>query len=479
MSKNPSTPAEIQAKIKKLEKKRDTETTHPAQHPNKEKAGNPITDKDKEGITKAIEGLKKKLAKAHLAPSHAGSHGATSYALSTAHSEFGASASQAGHGTAGKPQNKITATNKTWAMIPPPMLDADACRFLGSKMNQKLWAYESCMMERATRTFYVKFGGHSYIAYLPFGEGLSMEHSALKTKITNLIGTTTGYMYHSDVYEYKEGDVKKHGFITFMIPFVYKVIASDKVGDYVCAVHPVDHTVSEIKSTQDLFTKYQSHIFASSIPDNSDITDLERLAKHLHDLTNSRVEGELYRTDNGLSDHVVSSHINLKGDKKLCIQIAIAYSNKEIAESASKLVKSIISGMRKMVNMKVWRRAMSASMNEEFNASTWADKHLQPTYTKLWQCTVWLLAKELCLQTMSIGRTVEMTRIFNTFVNTYVGSGAHPTRLVLKASYDYRQPSLMIPHMEHKEPEQGSPRNVDNFDHLFGGPGKKSELRNW
>ena len=456
MPKNASTPEQIQAKIKKLETKRDstTELHHPEQHPNKEKAGKLITKDDRDGMTKAIEGLKKKLAKAHHAPSQAGtSQVGTSFrgGNSAAPSEFGASASQAGHGTVGKPNNKIVATNKTWAMIPPPMLDATACGFLGSKisLNRTLMAYESYQMDRATRTFYVKSGDHSYIAYLPFQDGLSMEHSELKRESETLTSSNPGYIYHSDVYEYQEGDVKKHGYITLLIPFEHQELP-DQDGEYVCAVHTIDYSQGDINSSDELFQHYKDHIFASSIPSGSTITGLERLKKTLYDLTNSKIQRQLYRTDNKLSEHIVRSHLVLKDQKKMHIQIAIAYTSTDIAPRASKLIKSIIFTMRKMVNAKAWRRAATESIfgEDPLKVSTWDNTHLEPIYTKLWTCTTWLLAKELCLGTMNMGRTVEMTKIFSTFVSTYVYYKTHPDKETLKKWYEYRQNALDIPHME-------------------------------
>jgi DNA-binding CsgD family transcriptional regulator len=342
MPKNASDPKKIEAKIKKLEDKANSPqgTLHNDKNPNADKRGREITQEDRDKLRVAIEGLRKKLAKIHAAPqegiSRAASHAGTSYGgHSVAPSEFGTSASQAGNGKAGKASHKIVATNKTWAMIPPPMLDATAYDYVGSgvKINKNLMAYELYTMDRATRTFYVKSGEHSHIAYVPFQNGLSMEHSALKTESENLDSTNPGYIYHSDVYEYQQGDVKKYGYITLLIPFVHQSVSSDQAGEYVCAVQTIDHDASNINSTFDLFQTYKEYIFSSSIPANSTITQLDRLKKYILDLTNSKIPRELHRTDNKLSDQVVRSHLTLKDQKKLHIQIAIAYTNKEIAES--------------------------------------------------------------------------------------------------------------------------------------------------
>ena len=486
-SRKPLSPKQIQDKIDKLKVKKNLPegSTHDDKHPKPEKRGKVITAADRVNLQTAIDGLEKKLVKlraaSHAGTSHAGtSHAGTSYGgHSAAPSEFGASASQAGHGTAGKASHKIVATNKTWAMIPPPMLDETACGFLGSKipLYKTLMAYESHQMDRATRTFYVKSGDHSYIAYLPFQDGLSMEHSELKRESETLTSSNPGYIYHSDVYEYQEGDVKKHGYITLLIPFEYQELP-DQDGEYVCAVHTIDYAQDDINSSDELFQHYKDHIFASSIPSGSTITGLERLKKTLHDLTNSKIQRQLYRTDNKLSEHIVRSHLVLKDQKKMHIQIAIAYTSTDIAPRASKLIKSIIFTMRKMVNAKVWRRAATESIFHEkpLNVSTWDNTHLAQIYTGLWTCTTWLLAKELCLGTMNMGRTVEMTKIFSTFVNTYVDCKAHPDRETLKSWYDYRQQALSIPHMSN------SARLLDVSSRLSG-PAKAATLldstRNW
>jgi len=458
-SRKPLSPQKIQGKIDKLKLKKNLPEgeTHDDKHPNPDKRGKVITAADRVNLQNAIDGLEKKLVKlrasSQAGTSHAGtSHAGTSHAgHSVAPSEFGASASQAGHGTVGKPNNKIVATNKTWAMIPPPMLDATACGFLGSEisLNRTLMAYESYQMDRATRTFYVKSGDHSYIAYLPFQDGLSMEHSELKRKSETLTSSNSGYIYHSDVYEYQEGDVKKHGYITLLIPFEHQELP-DQDGEYVCAVQTIDYSQGDINSSDELFQHYKDHIFASSIPSGSTITGLERLKKTLHDLTNSKIQRQLYRTDNKLSEHIVRSHLVLKDQKKMHIQIAIAYTSTDIAPRASKLIKSIIFTMRKMVNAKVWRRAATESIfgEDPLKVSTWDNTHLTPIYMKLWTCTTWLLAKELCLGTMNMGRTVEMTKIFSTFVNTYVAYKTYPDKETLKKWYEYRQTALTIPHME-------------------------------
>lgn len=485
MPKNASNPQKIEAKIKKLEDKANLPQgeRHNDQHPNEKKRGTVITQEDRNKLRVAIEGLKNKLAKIRAAPqegiSRAASHAGTSYGgHSAAPSEFGASASQAGNGKAGKASHKIVATNKTWAMIPPPTLDAKAYTYIGSgvDINNSLLAYESYSMDRATRTFYVKSGDHLHIAYLPFENGLSIEHSALKTESENLNSTNPGYIYHSGVYEYQQGDVKKHGYITLLIPFVHHSVSSDQAGEYVCAVRTIDHDSSNINSTSDLLQTYKEYIFSSSIPANSTITQLERLKKDILDLTNSKIPRELHRTDNKLSDQVVRSHLTLKDQKKLHIQIAIAYTNKEIAEHASKLIRSIIFTMRKMVNAKVWRRAATQSIFglEPLKVTTWDNEHSVQIYTHLWTCTTWLLVKELCHETMNIGRTVEMTKIFNTFVNTYVAYKTYPDKETLKKWYEYRQAALTIP----MTPATSKPKNLD-LDRSTLRKEAGSEVRDW
>ncbi len=362
------------------------------------------------------------------------------------------------------------------------MLNATAGTFLGGKIHidKNLMAYEQFSLGSAPRTFYVQSGDDSYIAYLPFQDGLSMEHSALKKESATLDDKNPGYIYHSDVYEYQEGDVKKYGYITLLIPFVHQPLSSDQAGEYVCAVQTVDSAINSdnINSTVDLYKSYKQYIFASSIPNQSTVTDFDRLKKSLHDLTNSKIPRELHRTDNALSDQVVRSHLPLKDQKKLHIQIAIAYTNREIAESASKLIKSIIFTMKKMVNAKVWRRAASESIFglEALKVSTWDNAQLTQIYTGLWTCTTWLLVKELCLQTMNIGRTVEMTKIFNTFVHTYEAYKTHPDKETLKKWYEYRPSAFLTIPMT--KPTKDKPFTFDT-DLLRLGVAGGEQLRDW
>ena len=169
-SRKPLSPKKIQDKIDKLKEKKNLPegSTHDEKHPKAEKRGKVITAADRVNLQKAIDGLETKLAKiraaSHAGTSHVGtSRAGTSYGgHSAAPSEFGASASQVGNAQGGRGSHKIVATNKTWAMIPPPMLEETAGTFLGSKisLNRTLMAYESYQMNRATRTFYVKSGDH-------------------------------------------------------------------------------------------------------------------------------------------------------------------------------------------------------------------------------------------------------------------------------------------------------------------------------
>ena len=140
--------------------------------------------------------------------------------------------------------------------------------------------------------------------------------------------------------------------------------------------------------------------------------------------------------------------------------------------------------MRKMVNAKAWRRAATESIfgEDPLNVSTWDNTHLEPIYTKLWTCTTWLLAKELCLGTMNMGRTVEMTKIFSTFVSTYVYYKTHPDKETLKKWSEYRQKALDIPHMERVTSK--SAKTIPEVNSTLGvvpnGPkGLGSQLRDW
>ena len=129
-----------------------------------------------------------------------------------------------------------------------------------------------------------------------------------------------------------------------------------------------------------------------------------------------------------------------------------------------------------MVNAKAWRRAATESIFSEdpLKVSTWDNTHLEPIYTKLWTCTTWLLAKELCLGTMNMGRTVEMTKIFSTFVNTYVYYKTYPDKETLKKWYEYRQAALTIPMTRASSKPKKLELDTSTFRKEAG-----SEIRDW
>ncbi len=132
--------------------------------------------------------------------------------------------------------------------------------------------------------------------------------------------------------------------------------------------------------------------------------------------------------------------------------------------------------MRKMVNAKVWRRAATQSIFglEPLKTTTWDNEHSVQIYTHLWTCTTWLLVKELCHETMNIGRTVEMTKIFNTYVNTYVAYKTYPDKETLKKWYEYRQAALTIP----MTPAPSKPKKID-LDTSTLRKEAGSEVRDW
>jgi len=332
--------------------------------------------------------------------------------------------------------------NKNWSMIPPPHINAECVQLLRTKFEmptnfelqseENYYSYE-LYSEQTPNAFYVQISnGPKYVAYVAGKINLSMDLEYMRKSRPNL----TGYIYHSTTVEYdKASDKKKHGFITFMIPFESKDWQNGD-DDHVCSIQ-----VKDLRVEGTGLQRYKQYILSTNV--NTDTISkkyLDTLEKTLKKLTDTTIGRNLYRTDDkfcvkGNSTTNLIQKINISDDKTITTQLILPYGPVH-AVYAKAILRKIVRSFYSIIKSETFQSTM---MTEYFLGGVWKDNK-EECIQRIWNTTLWILVYNFCREPMNQNRSSFMANIFRKFANTYETNNALPTAALWKQkNEDYKK----------------------------------------
>lgn len=326
-------------------------------------------------------------------------------------------------------------------MIPPPHINADSVKLLSEpsttdfelQSTETFYSYE-LYSSKKPNAFYVQISnGPKYVAYVAGKENLSSDLEQMRISAPKL----SGYIYHSTMVEYEEGpDKKKHGFITFMIPFESKDW-KNAGGDHVCSIQVKDERVVNAVGLK----RYEKYILSTNISiDKISQKYLDTLDKTLKSLTDTTIARSLYRTDDkfcvkGNSTANLIQKIKISDDKTITTQLILPYGPGN-AVYAKAILQKIVRNFFNIIRSKAFQAAM---METYFSGGVWQDSK-EECIKRMWNTTLWILVRNLCREPMNQNRSSFMANIFRSFATTYENNQALPPAALWKQkNEDYKK----------------------------------------
>ena len=337
------------------------------------------------------------------------------------------------------------ASNRNWSMIPPPHINAGSVKLLSEifqsttnfqlQGDETFYSYE-LYSSKNPNAFYVQISnGPKYVAYVADKENLSSDLEQMRKSSPRLIG----YIYHSTTVEYDQGsDKKKHGFITFMIPFESKDWQNGG-DDHVCSIQ-----VKDLREEAPGMQRYKKYILSTNISiDTIPQKYLETLEKTLKSLTDITIGRNLYRTDDkfcvkGNSTTNLIQKIKISDDKTITTQLILPYGPGN-AVYAKTILQKIVRNFFNIIRSRAFQAAM---MEKYFSGGDW-QKNKEECIKRMWNTTLWILVRNLCREPMNQNRSSFMANIFRSFKETYEKNEALPPKdLWDKYIKDYKEKKL-------------------------------------
>lgn len=333
-------------------------------------------------------------------------------------------------------------SNRNWSMIPPPHINSACVKLLSENFqiptNFKLeseedfYSYE-LYSEKTPNAFYVQISnGPKYVAYVAGKINLSMDLEDIRTSKSKL----TGYIYHSTTVEYDKGsDKKKHGFITFMIPFESQDWQNGG-GDHVCSIK-----VKDLRAESSGLQRYKQYILSTNVTiDTISQKYLDTFEKTLKNLTDTTIGRNLYRTDDkfcvkGNSTTNLIQKIKINDTKIVTTQLILPYGPGHAAY-AKGILQKIVRNFFNIIRSKAFQNGM---IETYFSGGSWEDKK-EECIKRMWSTTLWILVYNFCREPMNQNRSSFMANIFRSFAKTYENNKALPPATLWKQlNEDYKK----------------------------------------